>query len=194
MGRITLDITPADGYRLARLTVNGQDVTGLVVNGQYTFTITEDTEIDAVFEVAVLTAYIDDTEEADHYPSFADALNSGRYYNLFYLGKDINEDISLSGLDKTLVLRSGMTLNSTITVTPAGESPTTVGLRDLKAVDDVTITFGSIHISGAVENGDLIVVQGNAVIDADTVFEQGMTLRIESGSTLSVSPGATLTI
>lgn len=47
---VVLTITPAEGYALASLTVNGEDVTEHVANGQYTITnVTADVTVEAVF-------------------------------------------------------------------------------------------------------------------------------------------------
>ena len=189
---VTLTVAPENKHRLNILEVGGQSVLYQAMDGEYTFTLKADTQVDAGFE-EYSAAYIDDVTGVDHYTTVEMAMNSGLDYDVFYIGMDLEEDISVTGTDKTFVLRSGKTLDSKVTMTD-GPTRTVVDLKGVKADGDMYVYFGSIHINGALVEGDVIVVEGNAVIDSDTVFDQGMALKIRFGSTLSVSPGATVSI
>ncbi|MBR6911913.1 MAG: InlB B-repeat-containing protein, partial [Candidatus Methanomethylophilaceae archaeon] len=190
---VTLTVEPKEGYKLTNLTVDGQDVTVQALDGEYSFTLTKDIVVAATFEECSV-AYIDeDTETADHYSKISDAMaEEGKNYDVFYIGKDLVEDITVTGTDKTFVLESGKTLTSKVTMN--GGEKAVVDLKGVKADGNLFVYFGSIHINGALAEGKVIVVEGEAVIDGDTEFVQGMSLTIKSGSTLSISPGSTLTI
>jgi len=188
---VTLTVEPEEGYRLTNLTVDGQDVTVQAMDGEYSFTLTKDVAVEATFEECTV-AYIDGGTETDHYPTVADAFAGGTY-QVFNIGKDLSEDITVTGTDKTFVLESGKTLTSKVTMTD-GPTKAVVDLKGVKADGELFVYFGSIHINGALAEGDVIVVEGNAVIDGDTEFVEGMSLTINFGSILSISPGSTLTI
>ena len=48
----TVNLTPASGYSLSSLNVNGTDVTGQVSNGQYQFAVNANAEIVAIFSLS----------------------------------------------------------------------------------------------------------------------------------------------
>jgi len=188
---VTLNIAPQDGYRLTSLLIGGQNVTGQALYGECTFTLVDDVQIDATFGTFSV-AYIDDVAGTDHYPTVADAFAGGTYH-VFNIGKDLDEDISVTGTDKTFGLESGKTLTSKVTMTD-GPTKAVVDLKGVKSDGELFVYFGSIHINGDTVEGDITIEEGHAVVDGDTSIMQGMSLTVDSGSTLSISPGSTLNI
>ena len=47
---VTLTITPAEGYEVDKLTVNGEDKTSDIESLKYTFTVNEDTTVNVTFK------------------------------------------------------------------------------------------------------------------------------------------------
>ena len=188
---VTLKIAPQDGYRLTSLLIGGQNVTDQALRGEWTFTLVNDVQIDAAFGTFTV-AYIDDVAGTDHYPTVADAFAGGTY-QLFNIGKDLSEDITVTGTDKTFVLESDKTLTSKVTMTD-GPTKAVVDLKGVKSDGELFVYFGSIHINGDTVEGDITIEEGNAVVDGFTSIMQGMSLTVDSGSTLSISPGSTLNI
>ena len=188
---VTFTVDPDDGYRLTSLMVGEQDVTGQALRGECTFTLMDDVQIDAAFET-ITVAYIDDVAGTDHYPTVANAFAGGSY-QVFNIGKDLSEDITVTGTDKTFVLESGKTLTSKVTMTD-GPTKAVVDLKGVKSDGELFVYFGSIHINGGTVEGDITIEEGNAVVDGYTSIMQGASLTVDSGSTLSISPGSTLNI
>ena len=55
---IEITVTPAEGYKVASVKVNGEEITA--VNGKYTFTVTDDSTVEATFAVDEKPAPADD--------------------------------------------------------------------------------------------------------------------------------------
>ncbi len=97
---VTITVTPATGYKLGTLTVNGTDVTSQIKGMQYTFAVMGDTTVAATFE-EIVSGSIDAQITGKKYGVSGNALTAGTQVTLSSGGLD---DVTATLTDKNGVL------------------------------------------------------------------------------------------
>lgn len=107
---VTITVTPATGYKLGRLTVNGTDVTSQIDGMQYTFAVTGDTTVAATFE-EIVKGSIDAQITGKKHGVSDNALTAGTQVTLSSGGLD---DVTA-----TLTVENGVLMLSVIEIPAA---------------------------------------------------------------------------